>query len=113
MLLGIKDQEALGSILCGFDTKLIEIVLWVVEEYDRLMITCGYRKGDTGVHGTTPCRGIDLRSWVYSTPKNLVQRINTIWEYDSNRPKKTCAMLHDTGSGVHIHLQVHGNTRKR
>ena len=108
----IKDKDTLISVLCGFDPTLVEIVVWILEEYDRVVITCGYREGDGGVHGTMPCRGIDLRSWVYPYPYAVSNKVNDMWEYDPDRPYLKCASVHDSGSGMHLHLQVHKNTKK-
>ncbi|GAG88238.1 unnamed protein product, partial [marine sediment metagenome] len=36
---------------------------------------------------------------------------NAHWIYDPERLEKKCAKFHNTGQGVHIHLQVHRNTK--
>ena len=59
-----------------------------------------------------PLRGLDLRSFIYKNPQNIVDTINKVWMYDYKRPHMKCAIYHDTGQGDHIHLQVHPNTRK-
>jgi len=64
------------------------------------------------VHGTIPCRGLDTRSHVYTNPKKIVNHINKRWIYDPKRPEKKVAMLHNVGSGEHIHLQTHPNTTR-
>lgn len=114
MAIVIKDKETLPGVLCGFDPTLIEIVMFVLEEEGELVITCGYRRGDKGVHGTFLCRGIDLRSWMYLKPEWLAHRINQKWIYDPKRPDMVVCKLHKTKTGgMHFHLQVHPNTRLR
>ena len=73
--------------------------------------TSRYRIGDTGVHGTLPVRGIDLRCKVKRIGVEIVEYINTHWVYDKSRPLKVVAMYHDVGDGWHIHLQVHDKTK--
>lgn len=112
-MIAIKDVSALISILVSFHPILIDIISWLEETYSRTCITCGHRPGDKGVHGTIPCRGIDIRSWVFAKPKKIVEHINMRWQYDPERPKMKCAILHDVGSGEHIHIQVHPNTVRK
>jgi hypothetical protein len=111
-MISIKDSSALVTVLFRFDPQLVDIVVWLTDTYGRTVITCGHRPGDKGVHGTDPCRGIDLRSWVFSNPEQIVEAVNGRWQYDPNRPDMRCAILHDVGSGKHIHLQTHPNTRR-
>ena len=42
----------------------------------------------------------------------ITDEINKYWIYDPERPEKKVAIYHDAGSGKHIHLQVHPNTRR-
>ncbi len=115
-MINIKDRTVLNSLLVvPFDLKLLQIIWWVDQSWpDLLTITSGYRAGDIGsVHATIPCRGIDIRSWVYKDPYRVKKRINEYWEYDPNRPDKEVCVLHDTGSGWHMHIQCCKNTRKR
>ena len=100
-------------LLYRYDDKLIDLLLWAYIRYSKLTITSGYREGDPGVHGQNPCRGADIRSWHYNDPQAAVNDINKHWIYDPNRPKKQCAILHDIGRGVHIHLQSHPLTERR
>jgi hypothetical protein len=78
-----------------------------------VVVTSHFRQGDKGVHGTNPCRGLDIRSWVYGDPQSICEMINRAYEYDPKRPDKRCAILHNVGKGEHIHLQVHPNTRRK
>jgi hypothetical protein len=101
-------------------------LLWDVVGYaiDHLMklekdtepvITSYYRNGDKGVHGTRPCRGIDLRTWNYPSHvvMAVVDKINQRFIYDPDRPHMNCALYHDVGKGIHLHLQVHPATIRR
>ena len=109
-MISIKDTSVLTSVLIGFHPALIDILVWLTEVYNRTVITCGYRPDDSGVHGTNPCRGLDIRSWVFTNPIKVTQHINEMFQYDPERPEMNCAVFHDSGSGNHIHLQVHDNT---
>ena len=95
-----------------YDVKLIALLGWILDRYGILVITDGYRSGDNGVHGTDPCRGIDLRDDPYPDPKAGENDINRHWIYDENRPEKKCAWWHGkTKKQLHIHLQVCEQTR--
>ena len=115
-MIAVKDRTVLNSLLdVSFDPILMRIIWWIDESWpDLLTITCGYRRGDIGsVHATIPCRGIDIRSWVYKDPWKVARRINKEWIYDPERPEKKVCKLHDSGSGYHMHIQSHANTRRR
>jgi len=111
----IKDKSVLNSLLLvEYDETLVEIISWLAGEYpEAVVFTCGYRHGDKGVHGTIPCRAVDIRSWTFKRPDRVCNYVNFEWEYDSDRPEMKVAIYHDAGSGFHIHLQSHPNTRKR
>lgn len=114
-MIQIKNASVLRKLLSErYDLVLIDIVTEVLGMVPGL-ITDGYREGDKGVHGTSPVRGIDMRSRIYSREiLNVVEKhINSKWQYDPKRPHKVCCMIHDVGKGVHIHLQVHPNTTKQ
>lgn len=114
MAIQIKDEKTLRGILFGFHPLLIEIVLFVYALEGDLVFTCGFRDGDKGVHGTFPCRGIDLRSWMYLNPQEIADRINEKWIYDPERPDMVVCKLHKTKTGgMHFHIQVHPNTKLR
>ena len=112
MPITIKDWKVLkGMLNVAYHPKMIALAMWVTVRYSKVVFTSAYREGDKGVHGTTPCRGMDIRSWHYADPKTIVDDINVHWRYDPlKRPEMMCALYHDTGSGKHIHLQVHDNT---
>jgi len=110
----VKNKKIfLNLLLVGYDPLLVSILGYIDKKFGKAIITGGYRKGDKGVHGTIPCRGLDIRSHVYYNPSAdaIVEDINNKWQYDPNRPNKQIAMVHDVGAGIHIHLQVHPNTK--
>jgi len=76
----------------------------------ELTITSLFRIGDDGVHGQLPLRGIDFRTKNIVVGRLLESTINKKWSYDPKRPKMKCALLHDVGQGLHLHVQVHPNT---
>ena len=111
MTIQIKDWKVLkGLMLKPYHHKMIGLAEWVTVRFSEVMFTSAFRPG-TGVHGTDPCRGLDIRSWIYNDPKKVVNDINTHWIYDPKRPEKKCAVLHDVGQGNHIHLQTHDRTQ--
>ena len=113
MSIKIRDWKTLkGFMVVPFHSKLIGMAEWVTVRYSNVVFTSAYRRGDTGVHGTIPCRGLDIRSWIYEDPQSIVDDINAHWRYDPlKRPEMMCAILHNVGQGEHIHLQVHDNTQ--
>jgi len=104
--LKFKDREVFNELLSApYHFKMVELLIWLEERYE-IVATSGYRRGDTGVHGTVPVRGLDIRSRIYSNPKEALDDINTNWIYDAERPNLQVALYHLN----HIHLQVHPNT---
>lgn len=94
------------------DSNLRKMAVWIENETGlKFTITCIYRIGDNGVHGTLPVRGLDLRcrSQVIGIP--IEAMINKLWIYDTRRTNKKCCVLHGSGSDLHFHLQVHPNTK--
>lgn len=113
MKIEIKDTDVLDKILrYYYHDKLIDLIKWIVNKKEEVVITSGKRVGDKGVHGTAPVRGIDIRSYIYTNPAEICTYINRHWSYDPKRPEMKCAIFHDVGKGKHIHLQVHPNTEK-
>jgi hypothetical protein len=95
------------------DINLRTILLWIEGRTGlELTITSLYRIGDSGVHGQLPLRGCDVRMRNPVIGDNYSEMINTYWKYDPSRPELKCALLHDSGSGLHLHVQVHPNTVK-
>ena len=113
----IKNVDVLKALLnLKIDHSLMDIILWVASKYG-ICFTEGWRaarrSGD--VHNTVPLRAVDLRSWFYqpTVAEDIEWNINKIWEYDPNRPDMKCAWIHDSGNGIHFHIQTHPNTRRR
>lgn len=75
-------------------------------------ITSIYRIDDSGVHGTLPVRGVDLRMRDGAIGEEIRDSINAEYQYDFNRPRLECCVLHGVGSKLHLHIQVHKNTRR-
>jgi len=73
--------------------------------------TSSHRVDDPGVHGCG--RGSDLRCRNYMVGKSIEKLINSEWQYDPERKKKQCCVLHGEGSNLHLHIQVHPNTVRR
>ncbi len=96
------------------DKKLRNILVWAEKNTGfEYIITSLYRINDTGVHGTLPLRGTDLRCRNREIGREIEKLINEKWSYDFTRPEKECAFLHGTGANLHLHIQVHPNTRGR
>ena len=94
------------------DAKLREMARRLEEKTGiEVTITSLYRIDDTGVHGQLPVRGMDLRVRYKSIGEALVELVNDTWIYDPARPHLRCAVLHGEGVNLHLHLQVHPNTR--
>jgi len=110
----VKNTKVLMALLdTPIHVRMKELITWVSDRYP-IVITCAYEDRDySSVHSTIPCRGLDLRSWIYDDPELIVKDINKNWSYDSKRPEKLCAIYHDVGRGAHIHLQVHNSTKQR
>jgi len=82
------------------------------------MITESWRKKRhrNDLHGTQPVRALDCRFWDYESDSfayKIATWINRTWIYDPNRPDKNVAKVHDSGQGIHFHIQVHPNTKRR
>lgn len=118
-MISFKKFHMLTKLLeVGWHPNIFELLGWLDEEVLSIVVTSTYRpydsaQSDSGVHSTIPLRGTDIRSYIYKDAQELVDKINKKFEYDPDRPDMKCAVLHDTGRGIHIHLQVHDNTRWR
>jgi len=94
--------------------KLRRVLAWLEKETGLEFVgTSLFRMDDKGVHGTLPVRGGDLRIRNRKIGLAIEAVINDAWVYDPSRPDKKCAFLHGEGSNMHLHTQVHPNTRKR
>lgn len=91
---------------------LRKLLLWLEDETGlTFTMTSQYRIGDNGVHGTMPLRGTDLRMRHQLIGVSIKTYINKHWKYDPSRPTKECCVLHGEGSNLHLHIQVHPNTK--
>ncbi len=116
---GIKNTDVFQGLLqYPVDARLSDIILWIADKYG-VFFTETYRPKQhaNDLHGTVPLRAIDLRSWAYNggveRAKKIEKDINEVWEYDPQRVRKKVAILHDTGKGIHFHIQSHPRTRRR
>lgn len=107
MKLDIQQLEFVDPLLRQI-TQQIETELCV-----EFTITSIYRIGDKGVHGTLPVRGIDWQCRNDSFGEFIESYINALYAYDYTRPEMKVCMYHDAGTGAHLHIQVHPNTRLR
>lgn len=121
MKIEVKNKEVLMSLLAiQYDSNLLRIfediisIVNVVNITKNIIITEGWRPG-SGVHSTFPCRGLDLRSWIYTQEEldNIEKTINKLWTYDPGRPDMKCLLIHDVGQGAHIHIQSHPQTLRK
>jgi len=95
------------------DRNLRDILLWIEDRTEEEQtITSLYRIDDPGVHGSLPLRGTDLRCRDISKGRVIREMVNSRWQYDHSRPEKKCCVLHGEGYNLHLHLQVHPNTRR-
>lgn len=68
--------------------------------------------GGSGVH--VAWRAVDVRTrdrhiWM---AERVGEWINERWRYDSRRPRLQCCVYKPHGTGRHLHVQVHPNTRR-
>ena len=114
----IKDSSVLKGLMAHkFHHKLVPLIAYISDKYG-LMMTESYRKKRhrNDLHGTDPVRACDLRFRYYKSQKlayEISDDINNKWVYDSNRPDMMCCIVHDSGEGIHFHIQVHPKTLKR
>lgn len=95
------------------DLKLRYILLEIETEFGQKVFTSLFRINDPGVHGTLPLRGADLRERNQLVGNVIKGWVNSRWVYDASRPEKKVCKFHDTGKGLHIHVQVHRNTERK
>ena len=96
------------------DQKLRNVLMWIESTFGvEPIITSLYRIGDNGVHGTLPLRGTDIRTRNKGVGEAMEKEINDKWVYDPERTDKKVAFLHGLGANLHLHIQVHPNTRAR
>ena len=102
--------------------RLREVVLFLLERAwptDRDLIVTRIAERDAGqvteIHTCgPPHRAIDFR--ISHAPLQTVERaakmVNDEFSYDGDRPKLV-AIVHDAGSGNHMHVQVSNNTARK
>ena len=90
--------------------KLKEVFWWSLNYFWDVVVTSAYRENDSGVHGTIPYRGIDIRSYIYPDVEDRVKCANATWDY--GKKGKKVFLYHDAGSGNHIHIQVSMKTKR-
>ena len=103
-----------GMFRVAWHPKLIALLVWIKIRYDKasIILTCAYEERDyPSPHSTKPLRAFDMRSTTFKYPANIAKDINSEWVYDPGRPDKRVAIYHDVGRGLHLHLQVHDNTK--
>lgn len=107
----IKNYMVLKELMIApFHPRLVALAMWCFHRWSDFIVTSGYREHDTGVHGTWPCRGLDVSSWPFKDPEAMAADANAHFFYDPKRPEKMCVIYHDAGSGYHFHLQAHDRT---
>ena len=91
---------------------LRRILTWIETKTGlEFTITSLYRMEGSGVHTTLPLRGTDLRMRNQCVGEEVADLINGYWMYDFDRPELKCCVLHGEGSNLHLHVQVHPNTK--
>ena len=120
-MIAFKNVRALDD-WASIGPMLREVVLFILESAcpsDRDMIVTRIAERDanqkTEVHTDgPPHRAIDFRisHLPWQTAERIAGKINAAFQYDPTRPDKHVAVLHDAGSGNHLHVQVHPNTRR-
>ena len=110
------------------DPLLQEVTLWMVEhawdpvQMGPIRITSIYRTkdenqaagGKTEVHCQRPHRALDVggAGLTQETIKLTGFAVNSEYQYDSERPSKVVAYSEPHGTGPHLHLQIHPNTKR-
>ena len=112
----IKSVTVMRNLLEPRINPTLAIILEDIANTFGIMITEGYRpkRHRDDLHGTTPVRAVDIRSWCYTgnRAEMICDWINSRWQYDFDRPEKKCCIFHDVGYGPHMHIQVHPHTMR-
>ena len=112
----VKDPMVLSTLMLkSFDRRLVAVICWWIDNFGRITITEGWRKKKhpNDLHGEDPVRAIDARSWEFKNAEQMAKKCNEVWAYDPARPQMEVCVYHDTGQGIHFHIQVHPNTKRR
>lgn len=102
----------------AYDSAWPPNVHFIVTDIYRTLTENAEAGAETTIHVTppgTPHRAADARAWhaPETAVRQTVEFVRARWEYDPARPSKPPAYPHNAGSGLHIHFQVHPNTRRR
>lgn len=121
-MIAFKNTRALDD-WASVHPMLREVVLFMLEKAwptDRDMVVTRIAERTpeqkTEVHTDgPPHRAIDFRiSHVpFQTAERVTDKLNSAFIYDPARPAMLVAILHDAGSGNHLHVQVHTGTARR
>jgi hypothetical protein len=112
----LKNTMVLAGLLAKpLDRRLIMVLLWWMKRFGELTVTESFRvkRHKHDLHGVTPLRAVDLRSWTYPNPQVIANEVNSVWQYDPARPKRLVCVYHNSGEGDHFHIQVHPNTKMK
>ena len=100
--------------IVGVGMDLIPSKTQRITSIDRTFTEDKALKG-SGVHADgPPWRAVDI-AWDNMTQSqidNVCSHINSLYQYDLMRPTKVVAYGAPHGTGLHIHFQVHSNTRR-
>lgn len=94
-----------------FHPRLREVMRDLEDEFGDQVITSLWRK--EGVHGTIPLRAVDLRCRNMAHGREIERWVNDKWIYDPTREGFEVCLYHDTGQGIHLHVQVDEHTLRR
>lgn len=94
------------------DKTLKKVLLDKETAFGEGVVTSLYRIGDVGPHGTLPLRALDERCRDKAVGDRIAEYLNSRWIYDPGRPQMKVCMCHDAGKGIHLHYQVHPQTRR-
>jgi hypothetical protein len=111
----VKNTMVLAGLLAKpLDRRLVMVILWWLKRFGFITITESFRKQlhKNDLHGVTPLRAIDIRSWEFPNPQSVADEVNKVWIYDPQRPNKKVVVYHENRMtvGKHFHIQVHPNT---
>jgi len=95
------------------DQRLKLVMNDIIGMLGTVYITSLYRPEDEGIHNTIPLRALDIRCRDGLIGGALEKAVNKKWIYDPQRPQMKVCWFHDSGRGIHLHIQVHSRTRRR
>ena len=119
-------RQAKEFLLCHL--RLYDVLFFLADAWpvESLIVTSIHRtptenlwdNAKSQIHVTgPPYRAIDVGVMAFADPQGTAttygNMINEAFEYDSARPALKVAVTEPHGTGPHIHIQVHANTRRR